>query len=85
MPWEDINNSYHGVFGYTEKLSPNPLITKKVICDTLKDIDLLRKNPKMYPTESLNVWEYKLSNWLKLFDDNSDDNDNEQQQVILIL
>ncbi|CAB5363997.1 unnamed protein product [Rhizophagus irregularis] len=23
----------------------------------------------MYPTDALNVWEYKLSNWLKLYDD----------------
>ena len=39
----------------------------------------------MYPTDSLNVWEYKLSNWLKLYDNNNENDENydEQQQVII--
>ena len=65
------------MFGYTDKL--NPLVTKKEIRLALKDLKLLRKNPDMYPTENLNVWEHTLpckkfrttlffDNWLKLYD-----------------
>ncbi|CAG8636217.1 12379_t:CDS:2, partial [Rhizophagus irregularis] len=67
VSWEEINETYLGLFGYSEQL--NPLTTKKEILAALKDITLLRKNPNMYPTDALNVWEYKLSNWLKLYDD----------------
>ena len=39
----------------------------------------------MYSTECLNIWEYKLSNWLKLFDNNIFDHNNKQQEQQVIL
>ncbi|CAI2182207.1 3285_t:CDS:2, partial [Funneliformis geosporum] len=44
--------------GYTENLKA--LIMKKEILSALKDINLLRKNPQMYPIEELNVWSINL-------------------------
>jgi hypothetical protein len=79
ISWKEINESYLGLFGYTEIL--NPLITQKEILTTLKDIDLLRKNPQMYPTEELNIWEYKLSNWLKLYDNDKSDSESEREII----
>lgn len=37
----------------------------------------------MYPTEELNVWEYKLSNWLNLYK-NEIEIEDEQLEVICI-
>ena len=83
ITWEEINESYLGLFGYTENL--NPLITKKEILTALKDINLLRKNPQMYPTEELNIWEYKLSNWLKLYYNENNNEEDKQLEVIYII
>jgi hypothetical protein len=83
VDWEEINEAYLGLFGYNRNL--NPFITKKEVLSGLKTIDLLRKNPKRYPTEGLNLWEYKLSKWLEEYEkDNDKKNDNEQEQQVII-
>jgi|SRR6266496_2344003 len=83
ITWKEINESYLGLFEYTENL--NFLITKKEILTVLKDINLLRKNPQMYPTEELNIWEYKLSNWLKLYYNKNNNEEDKQLEIIYII
>jgi hypothetical protein len=61
VSWEEINASWEGLFGYTNRLRRN--VVKREIMGALYDLEKMRET-ESFDNILLDIWEKKFHKWI---------------------